>query len=81
MALEGTVAAGGEFAYQVQVTNLGPSDAQKVSLSDTLPSNTTLSRTKVWGRHLPWQVGQSDQRHHRTLGRRRRQQNHSFMPG
>jgi uncharacterized repeat protein (TIGR01451 family) len=42
VALESTVATGGEFAYKVVVTNNGASDGQSVVLSDLLPSNVTL---------------------------------------
>ncbi len=41
---------GGVFAYALTVTNNGPSDAQSVSLSDTLPSGLTyVSQSQVSG--------------------------------
>jgi len=37
-----TAVAGGNVTYPITVTNSGPSDAQSVVTSDTLPANTTL---------------------------------------
>ena len=37
-----TAQAGGNVSYALAVTNGGPSDAQAVDLSDTLPANTTF---------------------------------------
>jgi uncharacterized repeat protein (TIGR01451 family) len=37
-----TTGAGGNVTYTVTVTNNGPSDAANVSLTDTLPANTTF---------------------------------------
>jgi uncharacterized repeat protein (TIGR01451 family) len=36
------VTAGGDLTYTITVTNNGPSDAQGLQLSDTLPANTTF---------------------------------------
>jgi len=38
----GLAYAGANFSYAIDVENNGPSDAQSVSVSDTLPSGTTL---------------------------------------
>src|SRR5207244_1120837 len=37
-----TVTAGTDVTYTITTTNNGPSDAQSVLVSDTLPANTTL---------------------------------------
>ena len=37
------VAAGGSLSYTITVTNAGPSDAQSVTLSDVIPTNTTFA--------------------------------------
>ena len=38
----GTISAGSDITYTVTVTNNGPSDAANVSLTDTLPADTTF---------------------------------------
>jgi uncharacterized repeat protein (TIGR01451 family) len=38
----GTTFAGGELTYTITLRNAGPSDAQTVSLTDTIPTNTTF---------------------------------------
>src|SRR5437764_632497 len=38
-----TAFAGGQATYTVTVTNLGPIDAQNVSLSDTIPTGATFA--------------------------------------
>jgi uncharacterized repeat protein (TIGR01451 family) len=42
-ALDNDVAAGSQALFSVQVTNLGPSDAGTVQVSDSMPANTTFS--------------------------------------
>jgi large repetitive protein len=41
-AAPATVAAGGNITWTIGVTNNGPNDATNVTLSDTLPANTTF---------------------------------------
>jgi uncharacterized repeat protein (TIGR01451 family) len=42
-AVDNSVAAGSQALFTVQVTNLGPSDAATVQVSDSMPANTTFS--------------------------------------
>jgi uncharacterized repeat protein (TIGR01451 family) len=48
-----TVTAGNNATYTVTLTNKGPSDAQAVSLTDTLPSGTTLVSFGAVSGHNP----------------------------
>ncbi len=52
----GTVAANSNLTYTITLTNSGPSDAQSVSFSDTVPANTTFiafTAPSGWNSTLP----------------------------